>query len=272
MSDQDRGAEIRDSLIPDPETRRWFIEQLREARADAQRDAEGCDSIIVVLERMGMFLTKRMGTLSYYKARLVKLAEESPVTVKDRSDHLGCLTPFSRLYDYVERGRNKAYHEGAYARHLTTHAIAMTVALEHSLMQHSTTVGDLMVPNPVCAFLWQPISFVRQTMLVNSFSYLPIRRQGDGQTKPWQFITASSVAEYVRSANSWKDGRARLATSVENALASDKPIRLVPARTYSVDASIQSVMKRLQPGTDEPVLITRADFDLVGILSPFDLL
>ena len=32
-------------------------------------------------------------------------------------------------------------------------------------------VSDFMVRNPVCASMWQPLSFIRQSMLVNSFSY-----------------------------------------------------------------------------------------------------
>ena len=38
----------------------------------------------------------------------------------------------------------------------------------------SEKIGDYMVPNPVCASDWQPVGFVRQMMLANSFSYIPV--------------------------------------------------------------------------------------------------
>jgi len=58
--------------------------------------------------------------------------------------------------------------------HLTTNAVELSIVLEEAIMNGYDRVGDFMVRNTVCAYLWQPLSFIRQTMLANSFSYLPV--------------------------------------------------------------------------------------------------
>jgi hypothetical protein len=42
-------------------------------------------------------------------------------------------------------------------------------------------VSDFMVRNPIQAELWQPVSFARQLLLINSFSYLPILMEESGR-------------------------------------------------------------------------------------------
>ena len=46
---------------------------------------------------------------------------------------MAALTPFSRLYDLVQDARNDALHQGAFARHLTIHAIGLALILEDAL-------------------------------------------------------------------------------------------------------------------------------------------
>jgi hypothetical protein len=67
-------------------------------------------------------------------------------------------------------------HQGAFARRLTGHAIELSLVLEDALRRSldSPVVGDYMVRGPICAEPWQPISFIRQRMLANSFSFLTL--------------------------------------------------------------------------------------------------
>ena len=70
---------------------------------------------------------------------------------------------------------NDALHQGAFARHLTIHAIDLALILEDALRSfEEPRVSDYMVRNPLFAELWQPIGFIRQQMLANSFSFLPV--------------------------------------------------------------------------------------------------
>src|SRR5439155_14524227 len=116
------------------------------------------------------------------------LAAVSPLfdSIPQRWRHLH--TPFSVLYELVRRGRNAAMHEGASARHLTLHAIELALVLEDALMMGMDQIGDYMVRNPVYAALWQPLSFVRQEMLVNSFSYLPVAIE-ERSGKDWRLVS-----------------------------------------------------------------------------------
>ena len=72
----------------------------------------------------------------------------------------------------MKDGRNDALHQGAFARHLTKHAIELAIVLEDVLSNDlDPVVTDFMLRNPVCGEPWQPIAFLRQQMLANSYSF-----------------------------------------------------------------------------------------------------
>jgi hypothetical protein len=157
-----------------------FADQLRLARHSALGDAEGFDPIIHTVERLGSYLTKEIfgdrgknGNLADYRDALASLASNSCLACVPAHQQL--LTPFDRLYEFVRMARNDAMHQGAFARHLTVHAIELAIILEDALTQFKNPiVSDFMVRNPVCAEAWQPIGFIRQQMLANSYSFLPL--------------------------------------------------------------------------------------------------
>ena len=41
-------------------------------------------------------------------------------------------------------------------------------------------IADYMVRGPACACMWHPLSFIRQTMLSSSFSFLPVNAGSGG--------------------------------------------------------------------------------------------
>ena len=86
-------------------------------------------------------------------------------------------------------------HQGAFARHLTVHAIELAIVLEDALTQlKNPMVSNFMVRNPVCAEMWQPVGLIRQQMLVNSYSYLPVLRENH-----WYLISDADIAMYLLS-------------------------------------------------------------------------
>ena len=175
-----------------------FRDQLREARADALRDAEAQPKIILTVERLGAYLLGRITNLGKYQDVIAKLAEYSPMATDVPSSLPELHTAFAKKYQMIRRGRNAAVHEGAFARHLTANAVELALVLEEAIMHDSYQVGDFMVRNPVCAYLWQPLSFIRQTMPANSFSYLPVAT-GDEGRPVWQVISDSRLARYLSS-------------------------------------------------------------------------
>ena len=171
------------------------------------------------------------------------------------------------LYHLVRNARNAALHESAFARRLTRHAIELCLVLEHALTPMSDRVSDYMVRDPVIAELWQPVSFVRQTMLVNSFSYLPVAPSAE-ETE-WRLVSDLAVARYIRGDGSTGQA-ARLATPLAQAIATGGLTRH-EAHVCRPDASITAVVRDVS--SERPVLVVAADGTrLLGILTPFDLL
>lgn len=173
-----------------------FRDELREARAEALRDAEEFESILFAVERLGSFLTGRIGTLADYQGVIMALAGDSPLSQLPTSLH-AWNPPFNRLFGQLVEARNDAFHQGAFARHLATHAVQVSLILEDALMEGKDKVADYMVKNVVTASLWQPLSFVRQQMLVNSFSFLPV--VDDAGQPTGQLVSDCSLARYLRT-------------------------------------------------------------------------
>jgi hypothetical protein len=152
----------------------FFADQFREARETALCDAEAFDGIIHAVERLGTHLSGAILDLGRYQPCIEELGRNSALAFDIPGDLPSFHTSFNQLYDLVRVARNDALHQGAFARRLTVHAIQLSLVLEDALRRSITmpTVGDFMVRNPVCAEPWHPISFVRQAMLANSFSFL----------------------------------------------------------------------------------------------------
>jgi hypothetical protein len=145
----------------------YFADQFRSAREVALKDSEAFDGIIHVVERLGQFLFPKGDTLTKYKIELEKLARDSDLAenIPGRFRHI--LTPFPHLYQLVKIARNDALHQGAFARHLTVHAVELALILEDVLR-----------------------------MLAGSFSALPFRDKTG-----WRLLSDHEVAEHVRKPN-----------------------------------------------------------------------
>ena len=240
-----------------------FRNQFRHARALVLRDAEAFDEIIFVVERMGMFLTHRVGQLAGYKSKIVKEAKPSPLACGVPGLHI----PFTKLFDLVKDGRDWAMHQGAVARHLTGHATKLAIVLEDALMHGYDMVRDFMVQNPVCAQPWQPLSLIRQTMLENSFSFLPVNC-GPEAAPTWKLVSDLDVARYLRA------GRARNLRLVDTLLHAQESggIKLRVPNCCKPEDSASTALK---DSKELPILVTdsgSAAGRLLGIVTTFDLL
>jgi hypothetical protein len=252
--------------MTDPE-RIHFRNELREARAAALRDAEQFSEILFVVERLGSFLTGKMQALGDYTRAIGDLASKSPLFRLPKELH-GWNPPFNRLYQQLTLARNDALHQGAFARHLTVHAIHVSLILEDALMDGSDKIGDFMVTNVVCACLWQPLSFVRQQMLQHSFTFLPVTSDDGEPTN--QLVSDCSIARYLAGYR-----KERLAHSLGDGVNSGE-IELLETTTWSPSDKVSKILndenvkeRRL------PVLIVEeiaGKARLTGIVTAFDLL
>ena len=250
----------------DREAALHFRDQLKEARAAALRDGEAQQEIILTLERLGAYLLGSMANLGKYEDVIAKLAGHSPMATDVPSTLPELHTTFARKYQIIRRGRNAAVHEGAFARHLAVTAVELALVLEEAIMHGSYQVRDFMVRNPVCAYLWQPLSFIRQTMLANSFSYLPVAT-GEEPQPFWQVISDSRLARYLRADG--EPSRDLLVQKLSNAVES-KRLQLLPVQSCGPEDPLDAV---LQGADGLPVMvISPGGRQLLGILTPFDLL
>jgi hypothetical protein len=239
-------------------------DELRHARAAVLKDAEAFLEIIFAIERTGSLAYGQPAGLKKYYRDLKQVAARSPLAEKCPRDTPHCHMSFSALYTLVQRARNEALHLGAFARHLACHAVELALVIEDGLVNGSKRVGDYMVKGPVCAELWQPLSLVRQQMLANAFSFLPLWGEGDGG---WRLVSDLAIARYLNEGQRNGERQRRLAQSV--ATAQQSGLALLEARTVSPETSVHDVLAYASP---TPVLVVSSAGHLLGILTPFDLL
>lgn len=244
-----------------------FADEFRVARETVLKDAENFDSLIHSVERLGSYLFERVDGLGGYDSLISAQALRSPLASEIPEQFPEFHAPFNRLYELVKDARNDAMHQGAFARRLAEHSVQLSLVLEDALRRgyEMEKVGEFMVRDPICGESWHPISSIRQSMLTNAFSYLPVKKDG-----VWCFVADLDLARYLAEAGSKTDRKRRLATKL-----SDAPnIPLKVARRCAPDASLNEALEKF--GDDpSPLLIDRSQQDsieIIGILAPFDLL
>jgi hypothetical protein len=251
-----------------------FSNQLRAVRLDALRDAEGFGGIVHAVERIGSYLAKEQlgdlgkpGNLGKYEQAISEFVANSGLEPTDPDKQSrAILMPFQALYHSVRIARNDAVHQGAFARHLTEHAIQLAIILEDSLKPFLDPIAsDFMVRNPDCAELWHPLAFLRQQMLANSYTYLPVWNSGR-----WQLVSDSALARFLGPEREGVNRRKLLAMRLADATASS--LQLENAKLADETTTIEEALKYLN---DAPVLLipspTHSD-RLVGLMTAFDLL
>ena len=245
------------------ERERYCRDVLRTARAAVLRDAEALPEMLFALERVGAVMTGKLGTLKNYKVELTEVGSRSPLALQVPSQHPALHVTFDTLYNLVLLARNEAMHQGAYARHLAQHAVELSLILEDAFMSRSNCISDYMVKSPICAEPWQPVSLVRQQMLTNSFSFLPVLLDGDD----WMLISDYGLAKLLRTAPG--ERAERLNATLEKAKKEFGLELLEPIRAGQ-NTSVSDLLL-LASADGRPILVTEAK-RLLGIATPYDLL
>lgn len=240
-----------------------FAGELRAARAAALRDAESFAEIAFVLERLGSFRRNAALGLGDYQGTLGRLAKESPLAEAAAARCPELHSRFHVLYEEVRIGRNDAMHQGVAARHLSRHAQELAVILEDALMSKAKKASDFMVRDPVCAELWHPLSAIRRTMLLNSFSFLPYQTADE----KWRIVSDRSLVRFLRDVPTASERNRRLLMSLEEA--QTKGLESLEPQRCKPDDPIGSVASALD---DVPCLVLSKSGRLLGIITAFDLL
>ena len=241
----------------------YFRNLLRDARLRVLRDAEDYHDLLNTIELLGAAAKGSVSTLKGYRPHLLQIANSSAIYELAKYDRSGRYTSPERLYELLQDARNDAMHYGAYARLLARHAVEFTLLLEDALVNGSGLIDDFIVRDPVTAELWQPIGVVRQAMLHNSFSCLPIRYAGE-----WRLITDAAVARLLRGVGNDGERKARLTLTVADAV-EGHGLTLSEAAKVKVGTALVDV---LAIGGWHIVLVVGDDDRLIGMATPFDLL
>lgn len=236
-----------------------FRDELKSARLAVLADSEAFPEILYAIERTGAALINRTATLGQYRGALVRLASTTISSQRTQGER-----SVDKLFGLVMDGRNEALHLGVYARNLADHAVELALLLEEALANRSDIIGDYMVRHPIVAELWQPLKVVRHQMLSKSFSCLPVKQDGK-----WWLISDFAIARALCDAGDKTERDRRLMSSIQQAidtlgLTLDAPQVVVESESVATTLSNQT--------TPAPILVKNGTGDLIGIVTPFDLL
>jgi CBS domain-containing protein len=221
--------------------------------------------MLFALERVGAVVTGKSGTLKKFREELTEVGRRSPLAEKVPSQHPALHIKIATLYSLVQTARNEAMHQGAYARHHAQHAIELSLILEDAFMNGSNCISDYMVKSPICAEPWQPVSLIRQQMLTNSFSFLPVSLDG----RAWKLVSDYGLAKFLRTPSNGGERARRLEATLKEALEKFELELLYPILA-TPDTTVSKVLSRA--GADgRPILVTENQ-RLLGIATPYDLL
>ena len=253
------------------EQRLHFRDEFRDARAAVLRDTEEYQQILFVLERLGQILIGESGFLWKYETSVIAfVAKYHPFCGSPPGDY---RIKFSRLYQMIRYRRNDALHQGAVARNLSVRLVELSLILEDALMAGTEPlkIQDYMMGNPVRAHLWQPIGFIRQSMLANSFTYLPYQKNGK-----WYVISDQDISQYLWNETpiSRSELLSRKLKDVIKCKADPKILKrevILVSPNTSVKCALACAKKQKVAGL--PILVKHKDREeLLGIVTPFDLL
>lgn len=243
------------------EQRVAFAHEFRAARAISLQDAECFDEHLFVVERLGSYLLKVEGSLGKFQTVMEEFAKESPLAFDAEKVCPERHASFAVLYEEVRVGRNQAMHHGAVARNLAMHAQELALIMEDALMSSASKAREFMVRSPVCAELWEPLSAIRRTMLLNAYSFLPFRSK-NGE---WKLLSDAHLVAFTRGVAT--DRKRRLLLSLEGAL--DEHLEVTDAPICGMEESIDRVSTSMG---NVPWLVVDNGGRLLGLITAFDLL
>ncbi|GGI89980.1 CBS domain-containing protein [Deinococcus wulumuqiensis] len=229
----------------------YFLKLFRGARYAALEDAENFREICFVLEEFGCHLNgNNAKSLRRYGSLLRSFANQ-----KKRQE-------FSVMFDMVVDARNEASHRGVFARNLAEKSVRLSIILEESLLSMTVQVKHIMSESVIFAEDFYTLAKVRELMLENSFSYIPVML-----SDKYYFISDSLVAR------KWQDfvgdDKAKYNTKISQSFSVEELLNAEEILSHAPKSEAYLKVGHL------PLLVFDGRHEnrkVVGILSPFDLL
>lgn len=237
----------------------WALQTIRNARYAVLANSEDWDSLFHAIENVSRLLIPQKQKNKCLKIRLDFLFQifEKQYNKEEKKN-------YERLSYLVRDDRNSAMHEGAQARKLVSRLLEYSGLIELGLMRNmSNTIKSYMVTEVTKAEVWHPLRLIRQNMLNNSYSWIPIFNKGE-----WYLISDYSVARILKSNSS---NRECIDSKVEDLWEELRPIKA----TY-IDQETEIDIETLDcTPAKGPILVFEPNGypdRLVGLITAFDLL
>ena len=241
----------------------YFSKELRNARSTALADSEGWQTLISVFERLAKFVTRCQRTT-------IGTFDAAQVFFQIIGGHQeGDIPPDGHvklLLQQVVVGRNSEFHGGAAARRFARHCVEFSFLLEEGLKNAMNKNLGLIMSSPVISVeTWQMLTDVRRLMLENSFTWIPVRKDG-----VWLVISDHALVCYLeRNSEALKTETVSAALSEEQGLAA--PLHKIFYEQMEIRN--EKLLGSLASG---PVLVAstkdRSPNRIVGVVTAFDLL
>lgn len=229
-----------------------FLHRFRYARYSALEDAENFTDICFLIEELGCRLVDKKLTLNDCKAEIMNFCRQ------DENEELFVT------YELLRESRNDKSHKGVYARSSTHRALKVCIAIEEIIVSQLDKQGVkyLMTENPIFAQDFFSVSKLRETILENSFSYLPYL---DSKGK---FRLISDL----ETARVWKTLTGSKSKYIESFLKHIEVDKLPEAGLLGIEDSVEKAIQELRCTENRPLIVIDAEKRVRGILTAFDLL
>lgn len=252
--------------IPEEKECLKLRKRLQKARYQVLEDGENWLGIAQAIEAVGNAIAKeeKVGKgLGKVKPELQQLVKEyHPTTGQGQyeAEEGPFESTFGNLLEEVRKARNDEAHMGAAARAAARIATVVGIYLEDTLMAASGAekegVKAYIQEQVVRAYTWQRLGECRRLMLTYSFSYLPVKIGNE-----WKILTDVDLAEYL--AVKGPEGRKEIVKeAIKNGLEVDDAAKVKP--TYCKWKALKKMKGK--------AAVVMTEGDLVGIITPFDLL
>ena len=254
------------------DTKKYFRNAFREARYAALLNAEDFTPLLHTLESFGSYLyssdsgSNNGGGLYQYEESLKSFISDLPYDKSLPTEYPVLHSEVDFLFTYVRSTRNEFAHQGVYARQKTRFILELCLIFESKLNELEMKASNYAVSGAVTAELWQPLSFIRKEMLVNSYSFIPVYYEQE-----WQLIADYNLALYLNEASkeSKSKRKRRESETVERAIKNG--LQIEKAGTVQPNTDISE----LKIATTKPMLVVEKDKNperLLGLFTGFDLL
>ena len=244
--------------------------RLQKARYQVLEDGENWLGIAQAIEAVGNAITKnekKVGTgLRNVEAELQQFVKKChPTTGQGQyeAEEGPFESTFENLLEEVRKARNDEAHTGVTARAAARIAVVVGIYLEDTLMAASGAEKDVKAyiqEEVVRTYKWQRLGECRRLMLTHSFSYLPLKIENE-----WKMLADADLAEYLANIG-WK-GRKE---TVEDAIAKvANKLKIKKAAIVELNDSKKKALNKME---GKAAVVINKERDLVGIITPFDLL